>query len=250
MKFPDVATARIVLPVLHHYKVPAVDIVCTRGFVSALCGDSRYEKETYYLEWHQQTTLVIVHIANQKVRPRNTAGHRTERCVTERNDDRNLEFHSVSVVRIDNRRVAIACEIDAVDDTPYPDHIVEIKSSTTKHVDQMLGWSEAVQILCNGACSVACCSLDADAHSVTAWKLISREEALHRGGGRFLEAGQRVRMLLHQIVDQNEVVQQAKVGGVVKLTFDRWKGPTMKIVTGVTILPADMPAMPKEKGGK
>ena len=76
-RYPKEPTSRLGLAILAKMQVPErefPDLVCGTSFIHALAGNPKYTRDTFFLEWHNNT-LVVVHL-REKSWDTASVGHR------------------------------------------------------------------------------------------------------------------------------------------------------------------------------
>mmetsp|Transcript_20456 Transcript_20456/g.55826 ORF Transcript_20456/g.55826 Transcript_20456/m.55826 type:complete len:524 (-) Transcript_20456:235-1806(-) len=225
------------------WELGSFDVVCGTSLVKALSGDTRLMKDEFFLQ-RFQGTVCCLHMPSN-VHGQDDVGHAVERLLCGASDVMvgGCDYMATAA-RVGESRMLIMSEVDATDSTGM---VVELKSSNVKGGKSFVTDKVALQVMVNGSGYVLACSLDEDKARLIGLEWIPVGEGIANHRSSITTAGQRVRLLLEQVLaymhDVHSTAGGSELGPIVKLTFDDGKAPVLEVTaeSGVEVLPLGMP---------
>mmetsp|Transcript_26907 Transcript_26907/g.43153 ORF Transcript_26907/g.43153 Transcript_26907/m.43153 type:complete len:520 (+) Transcript_26907:252-1811(+) len=243
--------------------ISTFDMFCGTGFLKALAGDSKYFKDRFFLQRvggssSQGGPVCVLHIPyhhyNQEM-----PGFAVERLLC---GEGKGSYAALTTLRIGPHKLLVASEVDAQNEDG---HTVELKSSSPDFTD--FDWQDAItptkfsrqsdkvalQIGINGSKHLLACYLNRQKTHLDRVEWLSAAEAQHPSEARLVQMGQRVRLLLGQLIEEAVMMK-----GVVSISFDEANRPVLKQAhdsdrSDVQVLPRGLSrwtSNPRDKRGK
>jgi len=197
------------------------DILAGTSFIHALAGRSEYTKESFYLEW-RQNSLLVLNQPSAKVWNNTDIGHRVRAALLGRpqSSARNYVF---SVLRVGKRRILIASEVHARDKSTG--EIIEVaaysKGGERKIFDMKNGGSmAAIELAVKGSARVAHCLVKEKTEELLGIDYFETKRIVSQVHSNFEKRGIRVvatleKVLAHPLVKQS----RGTPGRVLQLLF-------------------------------
>ena len=226
-RFGVAAATKLGLP------ISTFDVFCGTAFLKALAGDRHYFKDRFFLQrvgvsGSQGGPFCVLHIPYQYY-SQDLPGFAVERLLC---GEGKGSYKALTTLRIGPHKLLVASEVDARNEEG---HTVEIKSSSPDFKDFV--WEDAIkptkfsrqsekvalQVGINGSKHVLACYLNRQKTHLDRVEWLSAAEAQHPSEARLVQIGQRVRLLLGQLIEEAVMMK-----GVVSISFDEMYRPVLK----------------------